>query len=219
MLKNWNKQKAAQEQANKQGLEDLVNAQLKRRADAEAQWNSYIQSLKITQSPVTTVHATHSYANASTNGRMQQTTAAAPGGFTTAAAPGGFNTAAAPGGFSQAAPGLSASSAPIMMPHTAPPSGLGSNVSSPALHTPIHAPPAQPAATAQSANKGEGSAPPPGHAKGDRVMVQGLKAAAHHNGKKGTLSDWQESDQRWVVLLDNEEKPFKIKPDNLIVQR
>ena len=56
------------------------------------------------------------------------------------------------------------------------------------------------------------------HAKGDRVVVHGLTTAAHHNGKTGVLLQWHEVDRRWVVLLDGEESPYKIRSDNLTAQ-
>jgi GABA(A) receptor-associated protein len=52
--------------------------------------------------------------------------------------------------------------------------------------------------------------------KGDHVLVIDLMCATQHNGKRGLLSDFESSEQRWVVLLEGEETPFLVKPENLL---
>ena len=50
---------------------------------------------------------------------------------------------------------------------------------------------------------------------GSPVVIQGLKGAPQHSGKEGRLIEQLPDEHRWVVQLVGEEKPFKIKEENL----
>ena len=47
------------------------------------------------------------------------------------------------------------------------------------------------------------------------VVIKGLKGAPQHSGKEGRLIQFLPDEHRWVVQLDGEEQPFKIKEENL----
>lgn len=53
---------------------------------------------------------------------------------------------------------------------------------------------------------------------GDVVRLQGLKAAPHLNGLLGRCEEWDRSNSRWKVRLDNAEVKA-VKPDNIVAVR
>lgn len=52
-----------------------------------------------------------------------------------------------------------------------------------------------------------------GRSVGQQVTVKGLQSGAHHNGKRGTLVEWDEKDGRWRVALEDGER-VSLRPSN-----
>jgi len=56
------------------------------------------------------------------------------------------------------------------------------------------------------------------HAAGTRVVLHGLVSKPELNGSSGAVVAWEESKQRYTVLLDGAEAPMSVKPECLHLQ-
>ena len=53
---------------------------------------------------------------------------------------------------------------------------------------------------------------------GDTVVIQGLRNKVEANGRRAVVQSFDSIHGRYIVLIDGDSKPAKLKPQNLLTE-